>query len=144
MNSGLLPPTIGSFATIKNHSIRKTIKKQRQFLDKFHIDVVFGDCVALEGYRYALILVDVATRYCWLYGMSSLKSTLITPALELFKADAGRLPHMFHSDLDKKLIGGNALQWILSNGSNIIAAPAGRQSLIGLAECTWHNIILMA
>ena len=88
--------------------------------------------------------MDVATRYCWLYGMSSLSSTSIVSALELFKADAGRPPHRFHSNFDSKLIGGNALQWILSNGSNIIAAPAERQSLNGLAELTWRNIIQMA
>ena len=108
------------------------------------MDIVFGDCVALGGHRYALLLVDVATRYCWLYGISSLSSTLITLELELFKADVGRLPHMFHSNFDSKFIGGNTLQWILSNGSNIIAAPAGRQSLNGLAELTWSNIIQMA
>ena len=63
--------------------------------------------------------------------------------LQLFKEDAGRLPHRFHSDFNRKLIGGNALQWILSNGFNIIAAPAGRQSLNGLAERTWRTIIQM-
>ena len=64
--------------------------------------------------------------------------------LELFKADAGRLPHRFHSNFDMKLIGVNALRWILSNGSNIIAAPAGSQYLNGLAERTWRTIFQMA
>ena len=67
-----------------------------------------------------------------------------TSELELFKADAGRLPHRFHSDFDMKLIDGNALQWILSNSSNIIAAPSGRQSSNVLSECTWRTIIQMA
>ena len=49
-----------------------------------------------------------------------------------------------HSDFDRKLKIGNALQWILSNGSNIIAAPSGHQSLNGLAERTWRTIIQMA
>ena len=76
--------------------------------------------------------------------MSSLSPTSITSALELFKAEAERLPHRFHSDFDSKLIGWNSLRWILSNSSNIIAAPAGRQYSNGLAECTWRNIIRMA
>ena len=76
--------------------------------------------------------------------MSSLSSTSITSVLELFEADAGRLPHKFHSYFDRKLISGNALWRILSNGSNIIAAPDGRQSLNGLAERTWSTIIQMA
>ena len=68
--------------------------------------------------------------------MSSLSSTSITSALELFKADAGRLPQRFHSDFYRKLIGGNALQWILANGSNTIADPSGRQYPNGLAGRT--------
>ena len=76
--------------------------------------------------------------------MSSLSSTSITSALDLFKSDAGRLPHIFHSDFERKLIGGNSLRWILSNGSNIIDATAGRQSSNGLAERTWRTIIEMA
>ena len=133
VNSGLLPSTIGSFATISNTTKGKPTKKRRQFLDKVHMYIVFGDCVALGGHRYDLLLVDVATRYCWLYGMLSLSSTSINSALELFKADTGRLPHRFHSDFDRKLINGNALRWILSKGYNIIATPAGHQSSNGLA-----------
>ena len=143
-NSGLLPSTIVSFATIANPYKGKPIKKRRQFLDKVHIDIVFGDFVALGGHRYALLLLDVATRYCWLYRMFSLSSTSITSALELFKSDTGRLPHRFHYNFDRKLIGGNALRWILSNGSNIISDPAGRQSLNGLSEHMWCTIIQMA
>ena len=76
--------------------------------------------------------------------MSSLSSTPITSEIELFKADSGRLTHRFHSDFDRKLIGGNDLRWVISNGSNTIAAPAGRQSSNGLAERTWRTIIQMA
>ena len=109
VNSGLLPSTIGSFSTIANPAKAKPIRNRRQFLDKVHMEIVFGDCVALGGHRYALLLVDVATRYYWLYGMLSLSSMLITSALEFFKADAGRLPHRFHSEFNRKLIGGNFL-----------------------------------
>ena len=62
VNSGLLTSIIGSFATIANPDKRKPINKQRQFLDKFHMDIVFGECVALGGHCYALLLVHVATR----------------------------------------------------------------------------------
>ena len=92
------------------------------------MDIVFGDYLAVGGHRYALLLVDVATIYYWLYGMLLLSSTSITSALELLKADMGRLPNRFHADFDRKLIDGNAIRWILSNSSNIIAAPAECQS----------------
>ena len=62
VKSGLLPSTIGSFATIGNPPKVKPIKKRRQFLYKVHMDIVLGDRVTLGGDRYALLLVDVATR----------------------------------------------------------------------------------
>ena len=78
VNSGLLPSNIGSFTTIVDPPKVNPIKKRRQYIYKVNMDIVFGYCVALGGHRYVLLLVDVATRYCWLYGMSSLSSTSIT------------------------------------------------------------------
>ena len=121
----------------------KTIKKHRRYLDKVHMDIIFGDCVALGGYRYALLLVDVSTRYCWRCGLSSLTSKHIITALEAFRTDANGIPKKFHSDFDKKLIGGKALKWIRQQKSRVIAAPAGRQSSNGLAEQTWRTIVQM-
>ena len=122
IQSGAVPPTLGDYATIATPPKGKPLRKHRRYLDKCHMDIVFGDCVALCGYRYALLLVDVATRYCWIYGMHSLTSSEVIQALELFKADVGGVPKRLHSDFDKKeLIGGKALRWILTNGSNIIA-----------------------
>ena len=144
VNLGLILSTIGSFATISNPPKGKTIKKRRQCLDKVSLNIVFGECIALGGNRYALLLVDFATRYYWIYRMSSLSSTSITSALEQLKSDAGCLPYRFHSDSDRKLIGGYSLRWILLNSSNVIAATTGRQSSNGLAKCTWRTLIQMA
>ena len=144
IHTGELPPTIGDFATIVNPPKGKPLRKRRKFLDKFHMDIVFGDCVALGNFRYALLLVDVSTRYAWLYGLESLTSNEVIAALEAFQADAGRLPKKFHADFDKKLIGGGTLRWINKNKSKIIAANAGRQSSNGLVERTWRTIITMA
>ena len=144
VHTGELRPTLGDFATIPNPARGKPIKKHRKYLDKVHMDIVYGDCPALGGFRYALLLVDVATRYCWIYGLTSMTSSHIVSALEQFRADAGGVPRRFHADFDKKLIGGQALKWILSNKSSIIAAPARRQSSNGLVERTWQTIVRMA
>ena len=61
VNLGLLSSTIGSFDTISDPPKGKTIKKRRQYLEKFHMDIVSGDCVDLGGHRYALLLVDIST-----------------------------------------------------------------------------------
>jgi len=144
VHTGEFPTSLGDFATIVQSPAGKTIKKRRKYLDKVHLDIVYGDCVSLGGFRYALVLVDVATRYCWLYGLTSLTSRSIVSALETFRSDAGAVPRTFHADFDKKLIGGKALKWIVEQRSRIIAAPAGRQSSNGLVERTWRTLVQMA
>ena len=109
VNSGIILSTIVSFATISNPSNVKPIKKRHQYLDKVHMDIVFCDCVALGGHRYTLILVDLATRYLYIYWMSYLSSTSITSALDIFNSEAGQLPKRFHFNFNRKLIGGNVL-----------------------------------
>jgi transposase InsO family protein len=141
---GEMPTTIGDYTTINNPPKGKPLKKRRKYLEKVHLDIVFGDCVALGGYRYALILVDAATRFTWVFGLTSLSSNDIIEALLAFRAAAGGLPKCFHSDFDKKLMGGRALRWILENKSNIKAAPARRQSSNGLVERTWQTMVRMA
>ena len=81
--------------------------------------------MGLGGYRYALLLVDVATRYTWIFGMQTLTSSEIIDALEAFQESAHGTPKTFHCNFDKKLIGGKALKWVCLQKSRIIAVPAG-------------------
>ena len=67
VNSVILPSTIGYFTTIPNKPKRNTLKKRQKYLEKFHMDIVFGDCVVLGRNHYALLLFDVETIYFWLY-----------------------------------------------------------------------------
>jgi hypothetical protein len=108
------------------------------------MDIVFGDCLSLGGFRYAILFVDVATRYTWIYGLQTLTSNEIVAALQDFRSDAHGLPTTFHSDFDQKLIGGKALRWIKENSSRLIATPSNRQSSNGLVERTWQSIVRMA
>ena len=37
--------------------------------------IVYGNCTSMGGgYHYGLLLVNVATRYCWFYGLKSTNS----------------------------------------------------------------------
>ena len=98
---------------------------------KVHLDIVIEDCLSLHGFYYAFLLLDLATHYTWLYGLTTLTNSKIIYALEAFVSDAGAYPLKFHADFDNKLIGGNALRFI-NKHSHIIAAPAHRQSSNGL------------
>jgi hypothetical protein len=99
--------------------------------------------LSLGCFHYALLLVDVATHYTWLYGLTTLTSSETISALEAFVSGAGACPTKFHSDFDDKLIGGATLRFI-NNHSCIIAAPAHHQSSNSLVESTWKTIIRMA
>ena len=120
-----LARNLSSFAIIPNQPHGKALRRCHKFLDKIHSDIIFGDCVGLGGFHYAIILVDVAMRYCWIYGLTSLISSKVIHVSKKFQANAGGNPKCFHTDSDRKLIGGKALKWIFSNKFNIIGAPAG-------------------
>lgn len=141
---GEMPQTIGDFTTMNNPAKGKSIRKRRKYMDKVHMDIVYGDCMSLGGYRYGLVLVDVATRFTWVFGLTSLSSNDIIDAFLKHSIAAGGVPRKYHADFDRKLIGGRALRWIQESGSKIWAAPTRRQSSNGLVERTWQTLVCMA
>ena len=137
-------PSLGEFANLRKRKRGGPLPPSKRYLDKVHLDIVYGDTISKLGFRYALLLIDRATSYVWIYGMRSLLSACVVEALEQFRADAGSLPKQFRCDCDQKLLGGGARRWIYSEKSKIIGAPAGRQSSNGLAERAWATICAMA
>ncbi len=130
VDGGEFPPSLGSFATIP-----KSLDKHRyKYLDAVHMDIAFGDCLSVGGFRYALILVDCATWYNWVFGLQSLSSADIISALWKFCASAGRLASCFYCDCDTKLFGTAVSEYLIDGLSIIVAAPAKRQSSNGLVE----------
>ena len=75
IDGGKFPMSLGSFATIPKAKRGAPLDRTSyRFLDAIHMDIAFGDCVSVGGYRYALILVDRATRYNWAFGLKNLSS----------------------------------------------------------------------
>ena len=108
------------------------------------MDIVYGDSIGKLGFRFALLLIDRATKYIWVYGLKNLLSSDMIGALEQFRADAGGLPKEFRCDCDQKLLGGETRRWIYRNNSKINGAPAKRQSSNGLAKRAWATVSSMA
>ena len=48
---------------IRKANSGKPIDRTNKNLDAVHMDIAFGDCMLVLGFRYELILVDRATRY---------------------------------------------------------------------------------
>jgi hypothetical protein len=133
------PLEIGDVANIR-HSRRNTVPVPRPegYLETVHMDIGYGDCVSIGGFRYVLLLVDRTTRFQWLYGLRSLTQSNIITALTKFHSDAGGLPKKMYTDFDPKLIAGDTEKWLLTTipdqPCHIHAASSGQQNENGLVE----------
>jgi hypothetical protein len=145
IDGGECPPSLGSFATIPKAKRGQPLDKTMYlYLNAVHTDIAFGDCLSVGGYKYALILVNHATRYNWTFGLKSLSSECILLALCLFWAAAGGLAHCFYCDCDAKLFGSAISEYLIDNNSKVVAAPAKCQSTNGLVESHWKTMVHMA
>jgi hypothetical protein len=145
VEAGESPASIGDFATIPKSRRGGIIDRTNyKYLDVVHLDFVFGDNVAVGGFRYALIFVDQATRYAWVFGLKALSSDEILAAFLAFRSEAGRFARCFRCDCDRKLVGNTIKLHLQRQGSDIISAPAGRQSSNGLVERNWQTMIHMS
>ncbi len=135
VDGGEFPPSLGSFATIPKAKRGQPLNKTRYlYLDAVRMDITFGNCLSVGGYKYALILVNHATQYNWTFGLKLLSSECILSALCLFRAAAGSLAHCFYCNCDAKLFGSAISEYLINNNSKVVAAPAKRQSANGLVE----------
>ncbi len=136
---------LGSYATIPKAKRGGDIDQTKSyFLDVVHLDIAFEDCVLVGAFHYALILVDRATCYNWVYGLKDLLSDSILSALRYFKADAGSYARCFRSDCDAKLFGTRIQEHLIDNDSNIMATAAGCQLANGLVEPHWKVMVHMS
>jgi hypothetical protein len=137
MDGGEFPMSLGSYATVpKAKRGQPSDRTVYRYLDVVHMDIAFGDCVSMEGYHFALVLADRATRYNWAFGLKTLSSSCILLALRLFRAAAGSLVHCFYYDAIS--------EYFINNKSKVVAAPAKRQSSNGLVESYWKIMVHMA
>jgi hypothetical protein len=145
IDGGEFPMSLGSYATIPKAKRGTSLDRTTyRFLDAVHMDVAFGDCVSVGGYRYALILVDCATRYNWAFGLKTLSSKCILSALCLFRAAASSLARCSYCDCDPRLFGQAIRDYFVDNTSKVVAAPTKQQSSNGLVESHWKVMVHMA
>ncbi len=75
VDGGKFLPALGSFATIPKAKRGGPLDRTKyKYRDAVHMDIAFGDCLSVGGFKYALVLVDQATRYNWTFGLASLRS----------------------------------------------------------------------
>ncbi len=118
VDGGEFTSSLGSFATIPKAKQGLPLDRTHYwYLDAVHMDIVFGNCLFVGGYCYALILVDCATGYNWTFGLKTLSSSCILAAIQLFRAAAGSLARCFYCDCNTKLFGKAISKYLVDNGS---------------------------
>jgi hypothetical protein len=101
-DSGEFPLAVGSYATIPKAKRGTPIDRTcYRYLDIVHVDIGFGDGVALGRTMYALVFADRAIRYTWVFGLRSLSPQDIIAAFNQFRSEAGCLAKCFRCDLMK-------------------------------------------
>lgn len=135
---------LGEIATIDKPS-RNTnpVPLPENLGDVVHVDIAYGSKQGIGGTRYALLLVDRATRSKYIYGMKNLTDDLVS-AGQQFLAELGFAPKTLIADFDMKLIGGAFRNLFVEKGTNVLAAPPKSQNENGLVERSWRSIVRMA
>jgi len=72
--------------------------------DVIHADILFGSGPAIGGAKYALFLVDRASRHKYIYPIQNLKEDILPSFIKFFN-DIGRTPNLIRTDFDHKLMG---------------------------------------
>jgi hypothetical protein len=61
LDNGKFPVSIGAYTTIPKAPRGKLIKRTpSRYLDIVPIDIAFGDCMSVGGFKYALIFMDTS------------------------------------------------------------------------------------
>ena len=94
---------IGTTATIdKNNKNTSPLPLPNQFGQVMHMDILFGSRTAIAGIKYALFIVDRATRQKFILPLTNLKNDILDQ-LKQFCQELGFVPKRFLSDCDNKL-----------------------------------------
>ena len=144
-DNGEFPVSIDAYTTIPKAPRGKLIDRTpSKYLDIVYINIAFGDCMSVGGFKYALIFVDQATQFNWCFGLKSLHHDDIISAFLAFCTKARNLAHQFWCDCNEKLFGRHICSFLHLKGSSIPSSPAGRQSVNGLVEYYWKIMAHMA
>ncbi len=112
INGGNPTPSLGEYATIAKRKRGDPLPRPQQALQRVHLDIVFGDGLGRLGYRYALLFVDRATRYIWVFGLKTLHADALIAAFTQFRAEAGGLAVQFRTDCDAKILSAQVVTWL--------------------------------
>ncbi len=96
LNTGKFPLSLGTYATIPKAPCGKAIDRHRaKYLNIVHVNIAFGDCVSVGGFKFALIFVNHATCYNWTFSLKLLQHCNVCAAFLAFRNEAGAFARQF-------------------------------------------------
>jgi hypothetical protein len=138
------PLTIGDMATINRNKSGKLLSRPTQALTTVGMDIGYGEGTSPGGHKYALTLVDLATRHVWVYGLRTKGADSVIDALWSFFVDAGGIPQRIRCDFDSSFVKGKVYSFLRRKGIKVGASPPNRQSQNGAVERQWRTATSMA
>ena len=122
---------IGEITTIDKPRIStNSVKLPAHLGDVLHMDIGYGCSAGIAGIKYALFVVDRATRNKYIYGIKSLKHDIL-PAIKQLITDIGRNPGKIVTDYDHKLMGRQVTEHLNEIHCRIESAPPNTNTRTG-------------
>ena len=134
----------GETASMKSRKKNKDpLKIPSTYSDTWHIDIGYGPCTSIGGYKYVLLAVDKYSRYKICYGLKNLTDSLLN-AMKRFVRDVGQKPRLIRTDFDNKLMAGQVEQFLIEEKIKVESSPPYRQHQNGLVERNWQSLVNMS
>ena len=122
---------IGEVATIdKTRISTNPVPLPQKFGDVMHADIGYGCSAGLTGIKYALFIVDRATRHKYVYPIRSLQDDIL-PAFQTLVKDMGFAPRKLSTDFDYKLMGNAIVSYFTPLQTTLECAPPRHQHKMG-------------
>ena len=123
---------------MKEHFTKKTDTRANTPLRRLHADISGIQCQSIRGYRYYLVVVDDATRVCWVRLLKDKTAAVIQPEIKLLKTQLelqkGQVVVYWRTDNGKGEFGNAFMRWLQELGIQSEPSPPYKQSLNGVSE----------
>jgi len=126
---------------MKEHFSKKTDRRTDIPIRRLHADISGILPRSIRGYRYFLLVVDDATRTCWIRLLIDKSALTIQPVIRALKTtletqgkEKNRVVVYWRTDNGKGEFGPEFLRWVQDSGMTSEASPAYKHSLNGVVE----------
>jgi hypothetical protein len=138
------PTTLGDITIISRNKRGQLLAPPSHGFHTVGMDIGYGEGTSPGGYKYALTLIDYATRHTWTYGLKNKTVESVIDARWCFFVDAGGVPKRIRCDFDSSFVKGKTYKFLTTHKIKVTSAPPKRQSRNGLVERQWQTAVAMA